>query len=564
MAAGTRARSWRGLRDTVAAWASAQGQVLFCESPIAGVIILLALVPLAPRAAALSALAAAIATAVARARGFPRREWRRGLYGYGGALVGIFWGLLFAPTLAAHVTLAIAAALAAPLTGLAHRLLTPRGIPTLALPALILVTVAAPWLEPAPAPTLLSPWLEIVGWLMMLVGLTVSSGFLAGAAIVGVASATAASYAVTGAVHGGIVSNGLATAIALGAVFLPWSLGSLLVAAVAGVGAGLLWWWAAPWTAAVEVPLLVWPFVVVTLVTLHALRYSAVRRLLPERPAPLPLASVRRPECGRASHLARRQLADLLRRSPRVCVLTGAGISTAARLPDVRGSAGLWARTGRVTFQDFLASAEARSRYWCEEQRFFDLIGQAAPTAAHRALTALAGAGRLTAVVTQNVDGLHQAAGLAHDEVIEIHGNMATAQCVDCGRRVPRATLSDRIVRGADALYCEACQGLLKGGSVMFGEIVPAEQLDAVLRVLLGADLLLVLGTSLAVAPAAHMLRWAREAGIPVAIVNASPTAYDRDAAVAVTGDVNAIIADLVEELGGGLAPIGGAVTARR
>jgi NAD-dependent deacetylase len=564
MATGTRPRWWRALREALTAWASGQGQVLFCESAIGGALILLAVVPLAPRAAVLSAIAGAIATAVARARDFPRSEWRRGLYSYGGALVGLFWGLLFAPTLAAHVTLAIAAALAAPLTAFAHRVLTPRGVPTLALPALVLVTIAAPFLAPAEAAAPLTPRLEIAGWVLTVVGLAIGSGFLAGAALVGVAASTVTSFVVTGAVHGGIVSNGVATAIALGAVFLPWSLGALVVAAVAAVAAGLVWWWAAPWTGAIGVPLLVWPFVAVSIVTLRALHYAAVRRLVPGRPAPLPLASVGRPERGRAGHLARRELTELVRRSPRICVLTGAGVSTAAGLPDFRGPAGLWARTGRVTIEDFLASPEVRSRYWKEEQRFFELIGRAAPTAAHRALAALAGAGRLGPVVTQNVDGLHQAAGLEPDEVIEIHGNMATAHCVDCGRSGPRAMLSARIARGADALYCEACQGLLKGGSVMFGETVPAERLDAVLRVLLGSDLLLVLGTSLAVAPAAHMLQWAREAGIPVAIVNASPTPYDRDAAVAVTGDVDAIITDLVEELGRGRARIEPAVMAPR
>jgi NAD-dependent deacetylase len=518
-------------------------------------MILLALVPLAPRAAVLSAIAGAIATLVARARGFPRREWRRGLYGYCGALVGLFWGVLFAPTLAAHLTLVVAAVLAAPLTTFAHRVLTPRGIPALALPALVLVTLAAPYLEAAPPTDPIPTWLALCGWVMTLIGLAVASTYLAGGALVGVAASALASIAVTGALEGGIVSNGGATGVALSAVFLPWSAGALLVAAMGSIVAGLTWWWAAPWIATFGVPLLVWPFVVVTIVTLRALRFAEVRRLIPGRPAPLPLASVGRPERARDGHLARRELAALVQCLPRICVLTGAGISTAAGLPDFRGPSGLWARTGRVTLDDFLASADVRDRYWREEERFFELIRRARPTAAHRGLVALAEAGRLSVVVTQNVDGLHQAAGLDASRVIEIHGSIHAVHCVDCGETLPRATLSVCIAIGATTLYCPSCQGLLKGGSVMFGETVPAERLDTVLRALLGSDLLLVLGTSLAVAPAAHMLRWAREAGIPVAIVNASPTPYDRDAAVAVTGDVDAVIADLAEELGGTPAP---------
>jgi NAD-dependent deacetylase len=217
-----------------------------------------------------------------------------------------------------------------------------------------------------------------------------------------------------------------------------------------------------------------------------------------------------------------------------------------------------------VTLDAFLASADVRDRYWRAEERFLRKVEHAAPTAAHRAVAALDEAGRLAGVVTQNVDGLHQAAGVDPARVIEIHGSIRVARCVDCGETLPRTTLSGCIAIGATTLYCPSCQGLLKGGSVMFGEPVAAAKLDAVLRMLLGADLLLVLGTSLAVAPAAHMLRWAREAGIPVAIVNATPTPYDDDAEIAVTGDVDAIIADLVADIPRAPAPAPAAVMESR
>lgn len=540
---------WRRTRAALSAWAVGHGQVLFCESPAGGVLLLLGVAAIAPRAALLSALGCAIATAVARACDFPRRAWRRGLYGYAGALVGLFWGLLFAPTVAAHVTLAVAAAVAAPLTALAHRILTPRGVPALALPALVLVTAAAPWLRPAAVAAAPPLWIEAIAWASTVAGLATGSGLLACAGLVGVAAAGVASIVASGHVHAGIVANGMATAIGLGAVFVPLSAGALVVAAVGAAAAGLLWWWTAPLAAAMGLPLLVWPFVAVTLVTLRLLRRVGVRRLIPGRPAPLPLAAVGRPGRGREGHRARSVLVGLARDARRVCVLTGAGISTAAGLPDFRGPAGLWGRTGRVTFDDFVASADVRARYWAEEERFFHLVERATPTAAHLGIAALARAGRLSGVVTQNVDGLHQAAGLDPAEVVEIHGNIAVAHCIDCGRAAPRWALSPLIAARAGSLYCEACRGLLKGGSVMFGETVPPARLDAALRMLLAADMLLVLGTSLAVAPAAHMLRWAREAGIVVAIVNASPTPYDRDASVAVTGDVDAIMADMVDEI---------------
>ncbi|HEX9749063.1 MAG TPA: Sir2 family NAD-dependent protein deacetylase, partial [Methylomirabilota bacterium] len=171
------------------------------------------------------------------------------------------------------------------------------------------------------------------------------------------------------------------------------------------------------------------------------------------------------------------------------------------------------------------------------------------PAATHKALAALGRQGRLSAVVTQNVDGLHQAAGLPAETVIELHGSIREAFCLDCGHVVERATLSSRIERGGAALYCPVCQGLLKGGSVMFGERVSPDRLDAALRAVLAADLLLVLGTSLLVAPASDLLRWARDAGVPIVIVNATPTPYDGDAAATLTADVDAVMVDLAEAL---------------
>ena len=151
--------------------------------------------------------------------------------------------------------------------------------------------------------------------------------------------------------------------------------------------------------------------------------------------------------------------------------------------------------------------------------------------------------------MTQNVDGLHQAAGLPADAVIELHGSIREALCLDCRHVVDRATLASRLHGGRAALYCPVCQGLLKGGSVMFGERVSPDRLDAALRALLAADLLLVLGTSLLVAPASDLLRWAREAGVPIVIVNATPTPYDAEAAAGLAADVDAVMADLAEAL---------------
>ncbi|MFQ5804387.1 MAG: Sir2 family NAD-dependent protein deacetylase, partial [Candidatus Methylomirabilales bacterium] len=242
-----------------------------------------------------------------------------------------------------------------------------------------------------------------------------------------------------------------------------------------------------------------------------------------------------------------RRLHELVHEARRISVLTGAGVSTAAGLPDFQDAFGLWTGQSRITLADFLSSPAARESYWREEERFFRRVQSASPTETHRALATLYRRGRLTAVVTQNVDGLHQAAGLPPESVIELHGNIHEARCVDCGQTVARETLSPRISAGVTTLYCNICQGLLKGGSLLFGEQVEPRRLEAALRALLASELLLVLGTSLAVAPASDLLQWARDAGIPVAIVNATPTPYDSHATVKVTADVGPVLLDLLE-----------------
>ena len=524
------------------------GQVLFAESPLGGLLMLLGLIPLAPRAAAGAAVACALATVVARLRGYPYAEWRRGLYGYVAALTGVFWGVLFAPTWRAWVALGLAALAAPPLTRLAHRLLTPQQLPSVAWPALVLTWAGWLVLEPA-EPASPAGWLaQAAGWGLTLAGLAVASRLLAVTALLGTTMGLAISATLGGVGTAGVVANSVPTAIALGGVFLAFSPAALVVAAISAVIAGALWW-SLMVHAALPVPVLVAPFSLVTIAAVAALRSPWLRRMVPGRPAPLPLASVGSPENAWRTRLAQERLHALAMGARKICVLTGAGVSTAAGLPDFRGPGGPWSRTRDIQLADFVRSAQARAAYWEEEQRFFRLVEAASPAPAHLALADLGRQGRLSAVVTQNVDGLHQAAGLPADAVIELHGSIREAFCLDCRHVVERATLSSRLERGRSALYCPVCQGLLKGGSVMFGEPVSPARLEAALRAVLEADLLLVLGTSLLVAPAADLLRWARDAGVPIVIVNATPTPYDALATATLAADVDAVMLDLAETL---------------
>lgn len=545
--AGPRAAGAGELLDLGAAAARGYGQVLFCESIPAGLGLFLAFVLVAPAAAWMGAVGGGVASALARGLEYPRAEWRAGLYGYSGVLAGLYLGWLFDPGRPTWLALGAAAVLSVPLTRAAHRALTPREVPTLALPALCLVWLASPWLAPthaAPAP---APLIQLLAGAVAVVGLHLYSRVVTLAALAGAAVGAGASLLVAGRVEPGVLANAVPAAIALGTVFLPWSAAALTVAAVGAAAAGAIWWWTAPALAAWGLSPLVAPFNAVVLLFLAALRAPDVRRRLRGSPAPLPLHGIVHPDASRVGWQARHRLRRLVRGANQLCVLTGAGVSREAGLPDVRSPGGLSSRQARITLADFLASAQSRQIYWQDEERFFRLVCRAVPATVHRALAELHRRGRLSGVVTQNVDGLHQATGVPAEMVVELHGTIHRARCIDCGLTVGRDELSERLAAG-EALYCPRCQGLLKGGGVMFGEEVAPERLDAALRALLASDLLLVLGTSLAVAPATDLLRWARDAGIPIAIVNTTPTPYDALAAVTVRADAGAVLVEMLED----------------
>jgi NAD-dependent deacetylase len=525
--------------------ATAYGQVLFCESAGCGVGLFLGFAVLAPTAACMGALGAMIATLVARALGAPVVEWQRGVYSYSAALTGLYLGSLFEPTPAAWGALIGAAALSVPCTSLAHRALTPSEIPALALPALGLSWLAGVGLAPATGHVEVHTTARLVGWAIVAIALLRYSHLVALAGATGAAVGAGAGIVLAGRVEPALLANSVPTAIALGAVFLPLSAASLASAVVGATAAAVLSWEAMAVAEPWGLSPLVAPFNVVTVLALVAARSHRVRAWLPGWPAPLPLHAIGHPDQIREAWRARRRLHALVRHASRLCVLTGAGVSRESGLPDFRSPGGLWSRSARITLDDFVGSPVVRAAYWRDEDHFFELVGRARPSSVHRALAALHRGGRLAAVVTQNVDGLHQAAGVPPDAVIELHGSIHRARCVDCGHTVPRESLSPRIEAGATSLFCDKCQGLLKGGSVMFGEEVAADRLDEALRALLASDLLLVLGTSLEVAPASNLLDWARDAGIPIAIVNATPTPYDGLARVKVAADVGTIALEM-------------------
>ncbi len=235
-------------------------------------------------------------------------------------------------------------------------------------------------------------------------------------------------------------------------------------------------------------------------------------------------------------------LVDEVRRwvaaSTRIVALTGAGISTESGIPDFRGPQGVWTKNPKAeklsNIQHYMADPEVRRLAW--QSRLEHPAWHAAPNAGHRALVELERRGTLLALITQNIDGLHQLAGHAPDTVIEVHGTMREVMCMACGWRGPMGLALDRVRAGEEDPPCERCGGILKSATISFGQSLDPAVIDRAMRAAERADLLLAIGTSLQVYPVAGAVPLAKAAGARVVIINAEPTPFD-DIADAVLRD---------------------------
>lgn len=240
----------------------------------------------------------------------------------------------------------------------------------------------------------------------------------------------------------------------------------------------------------------------------------------------------------------RRRLAE----ARRVVALTGAGISTDSGIPDFRGPSGVWTKDPAAEkashIDHYLADPEVRRRAW--RNRSASPAWTAAPNAGHRALVDLERSGRLTCLITQNIDGLHQAAGSDPALVVEVHGTMREAACLSCGHRVPMERALERVATGEDDPPCLRCGGILKSATISFGQsLVPddLERADAAAR---SCDLLLAVGSTLSVYPIAGVVPLAAASGAEVVIVNGGPTAMDHLASVVLQGSISDVLPDVV------------------
>ncbi|MDL5199190.1 NAD-dependent protein deacetylase [Streptomyces sp. ALI-76-A] len=266
-----------------------------------------------------------------------------------------------------------------------------------------------------------------------------------------------------------------------------------------------------------------------------------------------------------------------------VLVLSGAGISTESGIPDYRGEGGSLSRHTPMTYQDFTAGAQARRRYWARSHLGWRTFGRARPNAGHRAVAAFARDGLLSGVITQNVDGLHQAAG--SEGVVELHGSLARVVCLSCGAVSPRhelarrleeanpgfdpvaaainpdgdADLTDDQVADFRVLPCTICGGILKPDVVFFGETVPPPRVEHCRTLVREAASLLVLGSSLTVMSGLRFVRQAAQAGKPVLIVNRDPTRGDPHALARVSLPLGTALTTVADRLG---VPVDDEVTA--
>ncbi len=230
-------------------------------------------------------------------------------------------------------------------------------------------------------------------------------------------------------------------------------------------------------------------------------------------------------------------------------VFTGAGISTNSGIPDFRGPQGLWKKWKPVYFQEFMASEEARVRHWDYKLAGWKDFREAKPNAAHQALVELERLGRLQGVVTQNIDGLHQLAGQSPERVIELHGTNRRIHCVSCGRETDPDPIFQEYSETRIPPRCP-CGGFLKPATVSFGQSLPTAALERAFLWARQADLVLSIGSTLEVEPAASVPRVAQEAGAFYAIINRGPTAHDALADLRIEGDASQVLQQCLEAMG--------------
>jgi NAD-dependent deacetylase len=235
-------------------------------------------------------------------------------------------------------------------------------------------------------------------------------------------------------------------------------------------------------------------------------------------------------------------LTRMIATARRAVAFTGAGISTESGIPDFRSPGGIWTQMAPIDFADFLASEEARRETWRRRFAAEATLSRARPNRGHRAIAELVRRGHAAAVVTQNIDGLHQKSGIPEEQVVELHGNTTYAHCLDCAERYEIAALRQAFARDEAAPVCRSCGGFVKTATISFGQAMPERAMRRAEALTLAADLFLVAGSSLVVYPAAGFPELAKRNGATLVIVNREPTGLDDIADLVLRREIGATL----------------------
>jgi NAD-dependent deacetylase len=239
-------------------------------------------------------------------------------------------------------------------------------------------------------------------------------------------------------------------------------------------------------------------------------------------------------------------LRDLIEAAQRIVPFTGAGISTECGIPDFRSPGGLWTKNQPIPFDAFLASREMRDEAWRRRFAMEDNFAQAKPGRGHRALASLYRAGKVPGLITQNIDNLHQASGVAADDIVELHGNTTYALCLDCAQRYELAWVREKFHAGGERAPDCACGGHIKTATISFGQAMPTMQMERAEQLARDCDLFLSIGSSLVVWPAAGFPLMAKRSGAALVIVNREPTEFDDLADLLVRNDIGDALAPFI------------------
>jgi NAD-dependent deacetylase len=242
------------------------------------------------------------------------------------------------------------------------------------------------------------------------------------------------------------------------------------------------------------------------------------------------------------------QIATKIKEGGKNVVFTGAGISTESGIPDYRSQGGIWDKFRPVYFDEFMSSKESRVAYWRRWGELYQEIARAKPNPAHMALARLNKMGLLQAVVTQNIDGLHQASGLPADKVVELHGNTCRIRCMRCQKIAPIDEVQQRLSTGDPAPEC-GCGGFLKPDTISFGQAMPVAEVEKSVTLSSQCDFFLIVGSTLVVQPAAQMPVYAKNNGAFLAIINLSNTPCDDMCDVMIRAKAGEVLQQIVREV---------------